>query len=172
MNKFIKNIVLWGGVLLLQLLLLFYFRPTEHYVPYIYMYMLIGLPLHFSRVKTLFIAFLLGILIDIFCNSFGVHAFSAVFVAYITPSVASLFINLYGDETKIINPTYTGWINYILILIVLLFVYHLLVVFLWQFSLSDFWNILYQILISTSYALGIFIVITILFSRSKDGIDG
>lgn len=172
MSRGIREIVMWNVVLLLQIVLLFYFRPTEQYVPYIYPLLLIGIPLKYSRVSLLFVAFFVGLFIDVFCNSFGVHAFSSVFFMYISPYVAGLFAGSYSDETKAVLPVCVGWSNYIFIMILLLLMYHLIVVILWEFSFVNLWENIQKGLISTLYALGISVIVVALFTPRKEDVDG
>lgn len=172
MSKVVRKIILWGGVLLLQLLLLFYIRPLEGFVPYIYILLLIGLPLKISRVKLLWASFFLGLFIDIFCNSFGIHAFSSVFIMYMLPGIVGVFANTYGDETVAIHPACIGWLNYIVIVGILMLVYHFVVIFLWYFSIDGFWQSIQVVFFSSALSLLLSIVITILSIPPKENING
>jgi len=51
--------------------------------PYFYIYLIIILPFTISRLNLLFIGFVLGLSVDLFLNTPGLHTFPTVFIAYI-----------------------------------------------------------------------------------------
>jgi rod shape-determining protein MreD len=64
-----------------------------HFVnPYLYVLFIITLPTGFSRALSLVVAFLLGLSIDIFANTPGVHTFATVFAAFVQQPLLSLFV--------------------------------------------------------------------------------
>ncbi len=134
MNRFLTNIIWWIGLLSLQFILLFYFRATLVYTPYIYIFLLFGLPKSFKTSVFLFLAFFIGFGIDIFTNSWGIHAFSAVFIIFIFKSIANIFAQQSLDEEIEFSVKSMGAFRYALVLFILFFIYHILVIFLWNFS--------------------------------------
>lgn len=62
-----------------------------HYFNFIcYPILIMLLPIDLSRVTTILIAFALGIFVDVFYDSMGMHAGACVFLAYIRPYVLKL----------------------------------------------------------------------------------
>ncbi len=135
MNKILTNIVWWIGLLLLQFVLVFYFRVTLVYTPYIYLLLLFTLPKSLSTIESLLLAFITGLCIDIFTNSWGIHAFSAVFVIFIFKTFANTFAQtqLSNEETNFSIKS-MGAFQYSFVLFSLFLIYHLIVIFLWNFS--------------------------------------
>jgi len=78
-------------LVLLQVLVLNNIKFLGFINPYLYVLFIITLPINVPRVLLLLIAFLLGLSIDIFSNTLGVHAFSTVFVAFMRDPLIRLF---------------------------------------------------------------------------------
>ena len=79
----IANILRFLGLFLVQVLILVNVEINSSYVNlYIYPLFLLLLPIRLQKVALLAIAFLVGISIDMFYDSAGVHAAASVFTAY------------------------------------------------------------------------------------------
>ena len=127
----ITNILRFLGLFLVQVLILVNVEINSSYVNlYIYPLFLLLLPIRLQKVALLGIAFFVGISIDMFYDTAGVHAAACVFTAYIRSGVL-LVIEPRGGYDSSHKPTkeqygaawffqYSG---------VLLFI-HLLVVFI------------------------------------------
>lgn len=80
-------------LLILQVIVLrwisFGWEGARYFHVILYPLFIILLPLRTHRIAMLILAFLLGILVDIFYDSPGVHASAIVFIAYIRPYVLS-----------------------------------------------------------------------------------
>lgn len=172
MNNFFKNIAWWAGILILQMVFLFYFRPTMVYTPYIYLILLFRIPNSFSRIGLLLTAFCLGLFVDIFTNSWGIHAFSAVFVVFILPAFVSLFSQQALSEESQFSAQSMGGLHYGIALFALFFIYHLLVLLLWNFSFNAFAHHLLKAFISSLLALFIVLFLYSLLSPKNDNEDG
>lgn len=172
MNSFLRNTFWWIGLLLLQMTLIFYFRPTMVYTPYIYLLLLLRIPNSFPRIGFLFVAFLTGLLIDTFTNSWGIHAFSAVFIAFSLPTLISLFSEQNLTEKAIFSPQSMGGLRYGLVLFLIFLFYHTLVLLLWNFSFHLIFHQLLKALISSVFAWLIIILIHIIFKSKAEESDG
>ena len=83
MNNFIiKHIIRFIVLITIQILVLNNVLFMGYINPYIYILFLLLLPFDTSRWLILILAFCLGISIDAFQNSMGIHAFSCVLIAY------------------------------------------------------------------------------------------
>lgn len=172
MNNFLKNTLWWIGLLALQLILLFYFRPTLVYTPYIYIVLLFRIPISFPKINLLLIAFFTGLLIDIFTNSLGIHAFAAVFIAYIFPYIASLLSHQVFNNEVAFTLKSMGYIRYGIALFLLFLTYHLLVLFLWNFSFEMLIHNILKAFVSSLSALLITFVIYSLLKPQKEEENG
>ncbi len=88
-NSFIPSIIRFIGLLLLQVLVLKQITPgwaSFHYMQiFIYPLFIMLLPFRTPRAAVLLSAFAIGIAVDLFYDSPGLHASASVFIAYIRP---------------------------------------------------------------------------------------
>ncbi len=92
MNSLIlKNIVRFIGLVAIQVLVLkqIYFQAPvlKHVFVIIYPIFILLLPLRTANVLVIFLGFALGIVIDAFYDSLGIHASACVFTAFLRPYI-------------------------------------------------------------------------------------
>ena len=134
--------------------------------PYIYILFIFLFPIRENRMVLLFTSFLLGILIDIFSDSGGVHAAAAVSLAYIRPVLLkSSFGMLYEHQSVKFRNTELGSLITYLILGTLS--HHLILFSLEIFNISRILLILKKTLFSSIFTIILSLIIIILFSRNK-----
>ncbi len=172
MNDTVKNIIWWAGVLLLQCVFIFFTKFTLFYTPYIYLLLLFRIQPHLSRISLLFIAFALGFLVDSLTNSWGVHIFSATFIAFILPYFTGIFSpNTVDDDVKF-SLAAIGYFRFSIILFIIYFIYHILIHLLWNFTLLHIGHQLLKGTIATVIATGITLLIYRIFSKKPDNENG
>jgi rod shape-determining protein MreD len=97
----------------------------------------------------LLLAFGLGLTIDMFSNTGGMHTFATVLVAFLRNGTIKLFTAI--EEGN--NPTpsfYTFGVSaYVKYVVLMVFVHHTALFILEAFSLSHFWIMLAKILLSS-----------------------
>lgn len=93
-NSIIKNIIRALGFILIQVLVLRRINiggPSFNYVSLlIYPTILILLPLRISKIPLLLIGFSIGLIVDFFYDSPGVHAATCVFICFIRPFILNV----------------------------------------------------------------------------------
>ncbi len=124
--------------LVLQLLLLFYFKFTATYVPYVYILFILLLPLYIPRVYMLFIGFIVGICIDFFTDTYGVHASATVLVAYLRLFVINPLVKKDLSEVEKVSTRSIGLFPFGFYILILCAIHHFWVIFLWDFSSNSF----------------------------------
>lgn len=74
-------------------------------VPLVYIYFILKLPISLNRNITLLLGFILGFVIDIFCNTPGINAAATTFVALLRKPVMNIFFmaDEYQDEEPAIS---------------------------------------------------------------------
>ena len=82
MNKSIYQILFFLFLLFLQVIVLNNINFLGYINPYLYIAFIFLYPLEENKFPLLFFSFILGISIDFFSDSGGVHAFSTLFIAY------------------------------------------------------------------------------------------
>lgn len=137
--------------------------------PMIYPLFIIMLPFDTRPIALMFLAFLLGIGVDFFMNTFGLHASAAVLTAYIRPELYRLFAPRDGYDV-LMQPTAEslGYKWFIYVTGVSLFVHHLWFFLLEYFKWSEFFTIMRNTLLSGVTSLVILILIQIIFFKKKN----
>lgn len=135
--------------------------------PYPYILFIILYPVNANKNGLLLASFLLGLTMDMFYNSGGVHAASCVTLAYLRPSFFKFSFGLsYEYQTVKINERLTPErFSFILISIL---THHIVFFLLEIFRFSFFWNILLRTLLSTIFTLLLCILIIYMFKPAKN----
>ena len=134
--------------------------------PYIYIVFIFWFPIRDSRIVLLLISFLLGILVDMFSDSGGVHAAAAVNLAYARPLLLKMsFGMLYEHQSvKFSNTDIGSLITYVGLGTLL---HHFILFSLEVFNISNILLILKKTLFSGIFTIILSILIIVLFSRNK-----
>jgi len=134
--------------------------------PYIYIIFIFLFPIKDDRMVLLLTSFLLGMLVDMFLDSGGVHAAASVFLAYVRPILLKTsFGMLYEHQSiKFSNTEIGSLITYITFGSLI----HNFVLFsLEVFNIASILLILKKTLFSSIFTIILCILIIILFSRNK-----
>lgn len=164
-NTIGANIVRFVVLVLIQVLVLNHVNFMGYINPYIYILFVAIFPLHTNRLPLLFFSFLLGLTVDIFADSGGIHAAAALCIAYIRPlALKFCFGTSYEHQTiKFSHVDFAPKITYFTILT---FIHHFILYLLEFFNVSQIILILQKTLFSGIFTIIVCILITILFSRS------
>ena len=160
------NIVRFVLLLLVQVLICNHINFFGYINPYIYIIFIFLFPIREERLILLLASFLLGMMIDLFSDSGGVHAAAAVSLAYVRPILLkSSFGMLYEHQSIKFSTTEIGsLITYISLGTV---VHHLILFSLEIFNISNILLILQKTLFSSIFTIILSLLIIILFSRNK-----
>lgn len=122
------------------------------------------LPFRMSLAQTLLIAFLIGGIIDVFMSTYGLHASSLVFAAYLRPSLFKLIAPnedfIRGNDT---NDKYASKGRFFLLLLLLVLAHNLWFFILESFALDEFLFTSIRIGLSTVASTLIVFIIFLLF---------
>src|SRR5258705_6800678 len=91
----LRFIVLVG----LQVTILNNIQLSGYINPYLYVLFILLLPVKFPKIPAMVLAFVLGLTVDVFTNTIGIHAGATVFMAYARPFVLKVFSPRDGYET-------------------------------------------------------------------------
>ncbi len=162
MNQVLPNIIRFILLFILQVLLVDNLQFMGWCYPAIYILFLILLPVNLPRWAELIIGFMTGLMMDIFCNTMGIHTAACTFIAFLRP----IFINhLVVDNERILEAPSSrniGLIPFIKIVVYLTFAFHILLFALEAFSLHNWWITLIQILSSSILCIIIFLLYDLL----------
>ncbi len=163
MNSFsIKYIIQFIILVLIQVLVLDHVLLLGYINPYIYILFILMLPFDINRIYILFIGFLLGISIDFFNDTGGVHAASTLLIAYLRPFILRLSFGLSYDY-KSINLKKADFKKQFLYVVIMVFIHHLLMFSLEYFSVNYVLDILKNTVYSSIFSSILIIIILRLF---------
>jgi rod shape-determining protein MreD len=124
MNKhYLKYLILLPFFVLLQILVLNEVLFFSYLNPYLYLALILSLPLKTPKWFLLVYAFSLGFLIDLFSGVLGFHSTATVLLAFVKPTISKISIphNILGDYDKISMTKIGGksFITYAFLLIII-----------------------------------------------------
>lgn len=134
--------------------------------PFPYILFIILYPVNGNKSGLLVASFLLGIILDMFSNSGGIHTTACLLLAYFRPSIFKFAFGVsYEYQTIKLNDTLTPErFSFLLVAVVL----HHLVLFIFEaFQFSLLWDILIRTLLSSIVTLIICIIIIYLIKPNK-----
>lgn len=134
--------------------------------PYPYLLFILFYPVKNNRMLFIFLSFLLGLTVDMFLDSGGIHAAASVLVAYARPVfLKSTFGTIYEYQTIKFNTVEFGSkLTYIAFLTI---VHHIVLFTLETFSTSKIILTLQKALFSSIFTILLCVLLTIIFSRNK-----
>ena len=165
-NSNFNNILRFTFLVLFQVLIFNNINFMGYVNPYPYILFVLLFPVNNNRSLFIFLSFLIGLTVDLFSDSGGVHAASCAFIAYIRPPVLKFsFGMLYEHHTmKFSNTDFSNKFVYFLILTVF---HHLMLFTMEIFSISSILLILKKTLFSSIFTLVLCIFISILFTNRQ-----
>ena len=165
MNKeLIINALWFVGLLLFQVLVLNQVELHGFISPYIYPLFILLLPFKTPKAVLLLLGFLMGIGVDMFANTPGLHASATVLLAYLRPAIINLNIPPGGYE--IIDKPHIGSMGSTWFLVyagMSIFVHHAAYFFLEIYSLTYFFSTLLKVICSGLLSLLLMVVVEYLF---------
>ena len=167
MNSIIAlNTIRFIILLLVQVLVLNHINFLGYINPYVYLLFILLFPIINNRMLFLFLSFLLGLLIDIFSDTGGIHAAASVTIAFLRPAALKFsFGAAYEHQSVKFNAIDAGQrLTYMTILIT---IHHLILFVLEIFNLSKVILILKNTLFSCIFTLLLCVLVTILFGRTS-----
>jgi rod shape-determining protein MreD len=134
--------------------------------PFPYILFIILFPVNGNKQLLIVTSFILGITMDLFCNSGGVHAAACLILAYARPYIFKFAFGLsYEYQTIKINDVLTP--ERFTFLLVSVVIHHFTLFILEVFQLSSLWDILLRTIVGTLFTLLICIILIYIFKPSK-----
>src|SRR5574344_1965588 len=84
-RKIAWYIISFIGIVLVQVLIMNNIQFSGYVNPYFYVLFILILPIGVPRYLLLILGFLLGITVDVFCNTPGIHASATVLISFLRP---------------------------------------------------------------------------------------
>jgi len=153
-------------LIIIQVLICNHINFLGYVNPYIYILFIILFPVKNNRSLFIFLSFLLGLTIDLFSDSGGIHAAACVFIAYARPIILKFSFGMAYEyqNMKFNNVSFGDKLTYMTIIIVL---HHIILFSLEIFSISKIILIFQKTLFSSIFTIILCSLITIIFSRES-----
>lgn len=154
----IKYTIMFVSLVLAQVLIFNQVQFGGFLNPYVYVLFIILLPLSTPRYLVLLLAFAIGFIVDVFSNSLGVHSAATVFVAYIRPLVIRLISNREDDKNDYPGLHQNKLIWFVSYVTFMVLMHHLLLFYLEVYTVANFFNTLYRVILSSLFSIIIIVL--------------
>lgn len=137
---------------------------------YVYVGFLLTLSPGISKSRLLLVAFLVGLVIDLFEYSPGIHASACVLLAFVRPYLVSLLAarnNIDEDEIREISIKEMSFSSFFIYAFLLIVLHHLAVFFLEAWASKLIWLSLQKTFFSSIFTLVSVVLIQYLFFTSR-----
>ena len=160
-----KQIARYIVVMILQVLLFNQLQLLGVCHPYVYLLCLLMMPITLPHNVEMLIGAVVGLMMDIFCNSLGIHTASCILVMFIRPYLLGALVNekdRLNEQISLRSIGFEAFLKYIVILVV---VHHLVVFALAAWSWSHFGFVLLETLVSSLLTILLIIGYNLLSSK-------
>ena len=122
-----------------------------------------------SRPALLISAFLMGMAVDSYSTSPGLHAAACVLIAYLRPYLITILMPRDTQEFQYPEPSAKAmqWAPYVVYILVLSFVHHFYLTFLQWLSVGSFWLFVGRTLAGTAISFLLILTADLLFPRRQ-----
>ncbi len=165
-NTTLVNIVRFVTLVLVQVFILNHVNLAGYINPYLYPLFILVYPLTGNKSLLIFIAFILGLTIDMFGDSGGIHAAACVFIAWIRPVALkySFGVSYQLNTLKISTAPFSQQLVYIFSMAML---HHLMLFSMEIFNANQIILILKSTLFTGIFSAVLMVCSVLLFSRKS-----
>ena len=152
-----KQLIRYIVVMLLQVLLFNQLQLWGACHPYIYVLCLLMMPITLSHSTSMLIGAIVGLIMDVFCNSLGVHMAACILLMFIRPYLIGLIVNDKDRLNEQISLRAIGMEALIKYVVILVLIHHLAVFMLAAWSWQHFGFVLLETVVSSMITIIIII---------------
>ena len=158
-NPVSRNIFRMFILVLFQVLVLNNIQVSGFINPYMYVLFILLLPFETPRWLLLISGFAIGISIDLFANTLGMHTSATVFMAFLRPYVLKLLVphDEYesGTYPRLYYFGFTWFLKYSLVLV---FLHHTFLFYVEVFRITFFFHTMLRVMLSTLFSVFLIIL--------------
>ncbi len=168
MSDFLRNIVRLAAFILIQVYILNKIPHLHRFItPYLYYLFILWLPFSVSRIWLLFIGFFLGLILDYFMMTPGLHAAACLLIAYVRPFIISILAPKDNAEFNYREPSPKAmqWTPYAVYVFILTLLHHSYLVFLEWLNFGSFLDFLIKVVCTTGISMLLIFTVELLFPR-------
>lgn len=161
----IKYTVMFAVLVAAQVLVFNQVQFSGFVNPYVYVLFVLLLPQSSPRYVLLVLSFLLGLTIDIFSNSLGVHAAATVFLGYVRPLVIRIISNREEDRSDYPGLAQNKFRWFLYYVSIMVFMHHAILFYLEVFTFDQFFSTLYRVFLSSLFSIAVIVLSQFLIFR-------
>jgi rod shape-determining protein MreD len=145
-----RNIFRFVVVILFQILVMDNVMINGYMIPYIYLLFILLMPFETPRWIQLLAGFALGMTMDLFTGTLGMHTAASVLVAFVRPYLLDLLAPRDGYEAETFPRIhYYGLLWFLKYTLLIVLVHHLALFYLEVFQLKHFLSTLLRVILSS-----------------------
>lgn len=168
MNDFPRYLFKAVALVLLQVLLVDNMDLGDYFNAFPYVYFLLTLPVNIGQVWLLLIGFMLGLTMDLFTGTGGIHAAACTLIAYYRPFLLRAQSPREGFELHAVpNVSLYGFGWFAGYAALLVGIHHTVLFFLEVFRLTDFFHTLLKVILSGAMTVVMILLIETLTLRDR-----
>ena len=169
MIKGILKYAFWFGALVfLQIVVVNNIHISSYVFPFVYLLSIFILPKKIPSWLLLVIGFTIGITIDFYSNTSGIHAFATTLIAFIRNNFLDPLSPRDSNDDFEPNVHTMGLQKHAVYLFSLSFIHHLSVFYLEIFDLTFFFETFGTVLLSSLLTVVLILVLEYIFIKKKD----
>jgi hypothetical protein len=162
-----RNIGNFIFLVLLQVLVLNNIEFSGFVNPYLYVLFILLLPFDTPKWLLLIVSFLLGISIDLFSNTLGMHAFACLAIAFIRPYLLEVIAPRDGYEAGLRpDKSSLGWEWMIKYSVIMVVIHHFILFYIETFKFQLFFSTFLRVILSSIFTI-ILIILSQLITQKR-----
>lgn len=161
----IKYFIMFVVVVLVQVLLLNHIQFSGYINPWFYILFILLLPVSTPRYAVLLLAFVLGMVVDIFSDTLGLHTAATVFMGYFRSSVIRMLTMRESEQSDYPGLHQYGLRWFFLYVLVLTVIHHMFLFYLEVFTFAGFFRTFTRTVFSSIFTLFVIILSQFLVFR-------
>jgi len=167
-TEILRNIFHFALLVLLQALVINNINLGSYLIPLPYVMFILMLPFETPILAVLFSSLMLGLILDSFNDTQGIHAAACTLTGFSRIYVLNLFAPREGYDA-VLKPTvaHMGLAWFASYTLILIFIHHFSFFFLEIFKFTEFFSTLFRTLLSTLTTFGFIYLFQFLFYRNK-----
>lgn len=168
MNKTALHIIRFIALVLLQVLVINHIRLGGYVQPYVYLVFIMLLPINIQKWQLLLLGFFLGLTIDLFTGTLGLHAGATTLMAFCRPAILRL-VSGHQKLENVVEPDLglLGGVWFLRYTLCMVLVHHFALFFLESFSFHLIGQVLLRILLSVPVSIFLIMILLYIFKSEK-----
>ena len=168
MSLLFKNIIRFIFIMFIQIFVLNKIPPLHQFiVPYFYFVFILWLPFKMGRSALLLISFSVGMVVDMFFKTPGLHAAACVLIAFVRPFLINLLLPKeatdWGNEEP--SKKTMGAVPYVTYLIILTLLHHFYLILLEWMQFGSFLYFIGKLVATTLISLFLIMIADLFLNR-------